>query len=79
MSEKEVTMMPMVQLPSGVAIRADKILFISRKEINQYVAFMENAPQAPLLTGDDVDMLRAIGAIQGQPPEAASDPKIVGA
>lgn len=70
-------MMPMMQLPSGVAIRADKILFIARAEINKYVAFMDGTPQNPFLTGEDLDVLRQIGCIQGTEPETKVEPLVV--
>lgn len=78
MSDPQITLMPMTQLPSGVVIRADKILFIAREEIGKYVAWIENSSRAPFLTVDDIDFLRGMGAIQGAIPEATpAEPKLI--
>jgi len=66
--------MPLVELPSGVCIQPSKILFIGRKEINQFVVFMENSQAAPHIDGVDMDALRSVGIVQRlNTPKAAND------
>lgn len=62
--QSQQLLMPLVLLPSGVSIRADKIVFIARKELNQYVCFMENTPASPNISGQDLDVLKALGVVQ---------------
>lgn len=69
MNEREITLMPLVQLPSGTAIRADKVLFIARQELGKYVAVMDGVSQHPILTLDDMNFLRDMGCIQSPPGE----------
>jgi hypothetical protein len=65
---------PMAMLPSGVTLNLESILFIARKEINQFAVFYPNTGVAPHITGQDVDTLMAYGLIQKlAPPPAANE------
>jgi hypothetical protein len=65
MTERKVQFdSPLVELPSGVAIQPSKILFIGRKELNQFVVFMEHSQAAPHIDGTDMDALRDYGIVQ---------------
>lgn len=55
---------PLVELPSGTVLNIERLSFISRKEINQYVAFFPEMTQAALISGTDLDALRMYGVIQ---------------
>jgi hypothetical protein len=55
---------PLVQLPCGIAINMDKVLFIARKELNQYMIFMENCQASPNITGADLDVMVEYGLVQ---------------
>ncbi len=74
MSEPKEVFMPLIELPSGVSIRPDRINFIARQELNKYVAHMQQAVQMPFLTGEDLDVLRGLGVVQkpAPVPEAAT-------
>lgn len=77
MLQKEVTLMPLIELPSGVSVRPDKIVFIARKEIGQYMLVMEGIGIAPQIDGRDLEVLRGLGVIQiPEAAPAANEPKI---
>ena len=69
MSDK---MMPLIQLPSGVCIRPDKLLFIVRKGISEYVAVIEGCQMSPNISGEDLDTLRRVGVVQSTDIEGES-------
>ena len=68
-------LMPLLQLPSGVALRLDKLLFIVRKELGQFMAVIEGAGLAPSLTTADIDVLKNLGVIQ-VPDSVPEAPKV---
>lgn len=50
-------MSPLIRLPSGMVIDLASVRMIARKEINQYVVFLENVPSQAIITGEDIDFL----------------------
>ena len=68
---------PLIQLPSGVCLNLGEILFIARKELNQYVVVYANSGIAPNIDGKDMDILKHIGFVQEiEAPAAANEPII---
>jgi hypothetical protein len=67
--------MPLLELPSGVMIRPDQILYIARKEIGKYMAIMDSPfnPQMPLLDLGDIEFLKNLGVVQELPKAAAAN------
>lgn len=69
-------LLPLLMLPSGVAVRPDKIRVIARKEINEFVLFVEGSGAAPHVTGKDLDVLIEFGVVQVAKPTEKDAPKI---
>jgi len=74
--ETQVPLMPLVELPSGVCVRPDKIVFVARKEINQYVLFMEGVGAAPNVDGRDMDVLKHYGVVQSFVDPEKTEPNL---
>jgi hypothetical protein len=75
--EQEVALMPLVELPSGVCVRPDKIVFVARKELNQYVLFMEGVGAAPNVDGRDLDVLKRLGVVQALADPDKTEPNLL--
>ena len=68
---------PLIQLPSGVCLNLEKILFITRKGLYQYMVVYASSDIAPNIDGKDVDVLKRIGFVQEiETPDAANEPVI---
>jgi len=68
---------PLIQLPSGVCLNLGEILFIARKELNQYMVVYASSGIAPNVDGKDMDVLKRIGFVQEiETPAAANEPVI---
>lgn len=81
---------PLVELPSGVALRIENINFIARMDLGKFAVHFHATPglpnnyTSPIITTADMDVLREFGIIQriqasekdAQPAAANDAPKI---
>jgi hypothetical protein len=68
-----VQLIPLVRLPSGAAVRAERIIIIARKEIGQYRILFDRNPFHVDIDIIDLEYLVRLGAVQDIDPAIMAD------